>query len=1635
MTPIRTKMQLSTPTFKNNSRFFREHGQKWYPRAVPEETDPGVSIAEILKIDPYNLPIGIYIISRDLSPKTRPNGEFYTPKAFTLIEDPINLWRWIKSIPEASRVFYEVFSGYQKIHFDLDFSTDKFPHINREQAYTYLQLVLDAIQRVLHRSNVPYRFDQHCLVFNSHGPTKEGYKWSFHIIIRGFFHANNMESKAFYDEVRADINPIVNLGNSIDPGVYSRLQNFRLLGCQKIGSNRPKILDPITVWRPDGDGDLADMNLFLESLVGFTSGCTQIRPVATYKRIPHNKIDVSDAENANLFNLFLQHSETTPECFDIQSEQSGYIVLKRIKSGPCAICGPDKRHDGNGCYLRADSQKRGWFHCYRSQAYGIKRGIYLGSISDNASRQLPVVDEEVEDQDDIGGFYLGDYFVPAPGNLTGVPLTKNITTTDTIINNTLVGAVDITNRQRRVPATPITNNRLMMIKSDIPDHHCLKGTEPPTWDSIGNDDPYKYIKDVVNQVGGSVSHIEGQFEIPLDSDISDYHGSSDGATPTMFLDVNDGSIENRKDVVIHVGVAPSHIEGQFEIPTNATSIATFLNGNVKYIGGCEYSIKELYDSYERYRNGNGTKYIYERGHFSRSLTSLGHTVERKRFVKGGLQIPVVTLKRLDSNPNISPVEAVRKMQFFLENQDKNVLPDMLQQKTPIIHPRELDRHVDIPNFMNEYLEVDPNSTVDFENVYLCFKEYCNNKKISFIRFGYGRLKQYFKKWLTPFGSDDMERFIMKGFRCKQDKLDANNREKEARYRRIWEFNTIPYMIGYHNGRRKDRFIKTHLPEWNNISVYHRWDPVFPTIDELIHLSNPVRRLSERAQAVTDEVKLLYIRHLLNQEDHSERIRQLEDSIRDEVETAIRSSSWCIAARSTFGSGKTVNLLPYIRSQLERNPAFKVLFVLPRITLTDEFIAVYRELGFTVYSENDGNAEIRGDRVIVCYPSIHRVRGRYDLLVMDEYKCDSELQQTLVRKNNHEKSCHDAISQYISQTARVYIADALLDNGHVLEISKLRQDRVTVYQNMHPKHIGKKVYTVDNKDILVLMILKDLREGKIVTVPTNSKAFAEFLERRVKNEFPDLSMVVTTADNRSNAPVSELWRDKYLIVYTPTILAGNSFTDPVDVVYGYFTAESCDQADALQMMMRCRNNVSQEYYICVDKKVGKKIIPDDVPATFDAIKKYLLQRDAIMRMQSEKMPEEFRLPIDVIEFNRLDETIKASDPYFDSYVSFIKRNVVKQREYLFRMLLYMRDCGFSYGGNIHMITEMKAPVADIRQERLDFMKDRREQEIEAISNALDVMPEEYNEIAKKKIKTKQERMIEKKYRLRYHYQVDNVPKWFIRATKGKHGQHSRLERYSELNGIEDDNEWINIMGRISYHEMMKAKQEDSPIDIYDDVKDRERELNVHICCHALNILNIIGAKEFIRERWKFWVLKKDEIFDRLERYIEIYREQIKVLMLGGEKEDVIELASQITDKAFGIKIEEGMDEKEGKDPPLRIMVKNMWVYTHDRKMIWPFNIELEDREELRALPDYDVLNQRYQQRKHQEWSMKTIPMLKDWGNKVIQMYKKPTMTIPLDLPTPFKPIMLTPPFAVSNQQLIITPKDLGRHPKSTEVKPY
>ena len=1456
--------------------------------------------------------------------------------------------------------------------------------------------------------------------------------------------------------------------STIDPSVYSSGREFRLIWNTKLNKNRFLDVDGstgINARFPRLPGDptnmderLSKLRLFEACLITAVSNCKLLPDWAPVNDNKHT--NPSKTLNNSQFNHMIDVFEQSQysdiwRIDDNRYSTSSCYLLPRHKPFLCPI--HHRNHDSNNAIMSIGYDSNIYIRCF---AEGPNSTVCIGK-----DIQVDNDDEEYSDDEllteTLGGFNLitGKF---EPRDIIIDPVLEQVTITQSVTNQRVPAHAIINNNNNNTNTNTNTNTNNNNNNNNDKFHtypinvghsdtsHCsgYLQIDPIVTDQINNNEQYNNIGKTTNMIMGGKAFCQSR--LPLENKFGSVNINSVFDSNNLLVNNvrNKYHVENSKNAS-----PPEMLKKINKTQTlNKVTLETFLNNNKVYLPGYSYPVKDLYDSYEQYRGVNSVQYNYSNGEFGKTLAKLGHLTEQRRFNGNKIRMVILTPKvKMVGNP----IERTRELQNYRQqnqaieatiNHDPTktftseeitaviqktkednkpdeqvtnavqtnisnhvtnaVRANISTQGNTMIERQcvELNPYIHVRAFMDEYLEEDANESVDIDNLYLCFVNYCDDNKIIVGKFKRGRLMNFFKKWLVQ----DIDGIVMKGWKCKSDQELMTNEDKEYAYNRIWYLNTDPYMIGWHNGTYDERYDKKGEKsdemtkrKWEKIDIKRHNDKNIRTIDEMIEMTADYENtLPERVKRVKEDIlrvfqipeyrmkareydntRMTMMTALIdevienNSEEHmilerrlselyaemtrisEDERNRLKESIREDEERTRREASWCIGVRSTFGSGKTVNLRPYI----ERQPEMRVLIVLPRISLSDDYMVEYRRLGFEIYTEMNQKGDIRGNRVIVCFPSIDRVKGRFDLLVIDELKVAKDLQHTLVRKNGRkgnkktkERSCYETMCQYVAETKRVYIADALLTNAQVLEMSRMRErtrsydERVTIYQNMNMKHQGKKVYTVNDKSLMINMITKWVREGKRVVVPTNSKSYAEYLNKHIIESGIEANISLSTGERRATESVQTMWQGKNLIIYTPTILAGNSYTEEIDVVCGFFTTTSCDQADAMQMLFRARNNRSNEYYICVEKGVGGRLVPDSVYHSFDGIKRYLIENSRGVREKNTMMgwAEEYTLPVEMIEYDHINDQLKEDDMYFNSYVNYIKQCVTKERDYLFRMLLYMRDCGFEYGGNIYTKTEDKMDIKMIKEERKEYNKEKREKELEEQEKCVSIGDVEYRYLETLMNKTNDDKRRMKKYRMMRCYKVENTPQWFLKETKGRYQQYANINRFKRMNGVIDQKERYQMMGEIGKNYMEKEEQDGNDYDVVEDIRDTDKAWTNNMCYHAMNILKLIGAEEFIRETNVFEVNSREFNKDHVEKYMEDNKVNMWRMLLKKVEEDMMKMASEITDRAFGIKIrvtEEGYT------------VINRWIKVNDgdEYYIWPYN--KEGGEELIPLKNRRQIN--------------------------------------------------------------------------------
>ena len=368
------------------------------------------------------------------------NWDSGKPK-FALFNSYVKFAQLYHRMPENSRHMFEVVMGAkaQKPHFDIDLETEEATRRNMTGEHL-LSVVLDAVVAVMTEAGVALDEQRDLCVYISHTPAK----WSCHLVINHWCHANAREAKALYqlvhDRLRqrelADFWARVNDEESkderasslkelfdvywtdapeavrelampysdyLDHSVYgSTSQQFRMLGSRKVSKKNTKRFARTFAWHdrtvqheydmPFSSPGEEFMHQFEESLVGFTATCkslpsfSQAADEATGRRTSSAPRDIeADAMVQQAYELYAQR--WPDERFDIRDVVGRKVNLIRTAPTFCESCGRQHENENPMLYIGnvQGSVVNVYYSCRRSDAL-----MYIG--------QIPAEEEKDEEE-------------------------------------------------------------------------------------------------------------------------------------------------------------------------------------------------------------------------------------------------------------------------------------------------------------------------------------------------------------------------------------------------------------------------------------------------------------------------------------------------------------------------------------------------------------------------------------------------------------------------------------------------------------------------------------------------------------------------------------------------------------------------------------------------------------------------------------------------------------------------------------------------------------------------------------------------------------------------------------------------------------------------------------------------------------------------------------------------------------------------------------------------------------------------------------------------------------------------------------------------------------------------------------
>lgn len=440
---------FDTITLKKSTGPLIIHGKRWYFRLVVNKNGDykrARALMDDFTLNEISHHMVVCFTPDRIPGNNKPfrNQDGNPIRIYAFFDSYLEFYEYINKFPATQRAFYEIIFGElpQKPHFDIDIDlaalNAKYPGEDIDTVATILQqAVVSACIDVLAENLTTVDISKDILLYSSHGTEKR----SFHLVINNKCHDGNKEASAFYNAVMIKVSAITGgkYLKFVDDSVYSPRQQFRMVGCQKHESNRPKIFHEQfdhggvqythTYTEDVTNPIMKALTTIYESMISFTSGCIFLPSL-----VPPKQFNQSDlGELPNLDNGIVEYCmkmlrEKMPFCpFVIKEVRGHLILLKRNSPSYCPICHPNEfhlkpqkggsmPHEREHPYMFIVGGKVYW-DCRRAPEDAKKFFVgYLAMTIEELQNgmQLPGIQVIEEEPDEGGEFMFGDYNIGVP---------------------------------------------------------------------------------------------------------------------------------------------------------------------------------------------------------------------------------------------------------------------------------------------------------------------------------------------------------------------------------------------------------------------------------------------------------------------------------------------------------------------------------------------------------------------------------------------------------------------------------------------------------------------------------------------------------------------------------------------------------------------------------------------------------------------------------------------------------------------------------------------------------------------------------------------------------------------------------------------------------------------------------------------------------------------------------------------------------------------------------------------------------------------------------------------------------------------------------------------------------------------
>ncbi|CAH6419790.1 Origin of replication binding protein [uncultured virus] len=906
-------------------------------------------------------------------------------------------------------------------------------------------------------------------------------------------------------------------------------------------------------------------------------------------------------------------------------------------------------------------------------------------------------------------------------------------------------------------------------------------------------------------------------------------------------------------------------------------------------------------------------------------------------------LPPYKTSDLSSTPNImgstdiiSDNNIINNKHVAEYNNNNNILCVNNRQLQSSFELPKLNGVFSIKNFIDEFLEKDQDNFVFVKDLFRSYVGVCNIRERPLEVSNQTLFTKEFMKYHNVSQKRSQNRRENAILNVKLRTLDtiqqsfdkANIASKESTNNRLpLSDKTVPLDP-------LQQYIRSNIIDWTNGYVackrlYSDWCKHRDSIQQTIIYNSQKAftiDLSKKykytiVQKYIDGKKKSCIRGFIHREDeareklkkdmkdsiHKRKINRIitgaiicEDKVVRKINEMIENKAqYILAIKAACAMEKTTRIIEHIFENADTLK--RILFITNRVSLADEHKQQLESLGFKIYYDKKKRL-IDDERVICQIDSSYKIISAkpYDLVVMDEFNSTLSHLVTFCKKK---QAVNSIFEELIRNIPRIIVSDALLDNRYLQYISMLGRDDLITYQYTHQPHINKRYSMIENKAELVRLICEDLRKGRRVVVPTNIESLATSLAEMIRRDMPDIRIGLYTGKNKVKRIGSLLdeWRELQVLIYTPTITCGISFTENLfDTIYGYFNTSSCSPSLALQMLFRCR--AVNRMRICIEKGPKSDLVcrnPNVV--TLNDYKKYVVRNYDGAGGQ------------ELFERSYLRGQINTNTAYFHMYCIVHQDICEGYKNYESYLSCFLRETGVQYIEDDYEQEEIiednaKCEIQDNIKERLNTINVQNQLEDEnGISAAPYITGEMLRSIQKKDDKTIDEVRVLKKMNICKEYEI----KWFDPLFGCEARKLMRVHRNTKIFYDASRYQYGSDEYRI---EIQKAMQKtiDTRIDVADFIfegdklTEVQRVYQAHLCEITLFIIHLLkidnNDNPFERLIPIKYNIEVEEYIKSCREFIEGYFREDMLIFSWYNKKEYKYIIQRILDRAFGLMID-------------------------------------------------------------------------------------------------------------------------------------